>query len=57
MKGKYHDSAKHKLNSVYILLIFAAAGFAGGVAGSWAVFWLILILLVGVAIHNGCLRL
>lgn len=49
-------SAKHKLNSANMLGIVLIAGLAGGITGSWAVFWITGVALFLTAVHSGDIR-
>jgi integral membrane sensor domain MASE1 len=50
-------SARHKLNAASIRGILLIAGFLAAMAGSWPLFWVLLVVLLASAIHSGDIRL
>ena len=55
--GRKPLTARHKLNSANLLGCTLLAGVAGGVTGSWSIFCFAAALLVGLAVHQGDIRL
>ena len=49
--------ARHKLNAVFFKASLIAAGIIGMLAGSWLVFFVVLVIALALAIHGADIRL
>ena len=49
--------ARHKLNQTHILGALGVAAVVGGLAGSWTVFFLVAVVLVGASVYVGDVRI
>ena len=50
-------SARHKLNQGYVQGSLIIAGVIGAACESWTVFWIAALILVGLSVHSGEVRL
>ena len=48
--------ARHELNKVHVLGSLGVAAFVGGLAGSWAVFAAVAVVLIVVGVYSGDIR-